>query len=79
VFGQQRPGWFSGSNIISNEALHDSLVYNITMTEHNNLDSNHSQQIKMVTVYASSSATIENSHAWDDDALQYANVTSANA
>jgi len=95
------------------------------MTEHNNLDSNHSQQIKMVAVYASSCAAlhpvyydaarrmgellaaagksiiygagggglmwsvvdepeqvleaIESSHAWDDDALQYANVTSANA
>ncbi len=34
------------------------LVYNITMTEHNNLDSNHSHHVKMVTVYASSSAAL---------------------
>ena len=41
------------------------LVYNITMTENNVHVSNH---VKMVTVYASSS-----------DALQFANVTTANA
>jgi predicted Rossmann-fold nucleotide-binding protein len=90
-----------------------TLVYNITMTKKNLLDSHH---IKMVTVYASSSAAlkpvyydaarrlgegfmgsrhlnmwsvvdepeqvleaIEDSHAWDQDALQFANVTPANA
>ena len=58
MFDRGRPGWFSGSNTISVETLHVLLVYNITMTEHNNLDSNHLHRVKMVTVYASSSAAL---------------------
>jgi len=50
------PGWFSASKTISVETLHDSLVYNITMTEDNKHDSH---QVTMVTVYASSSAALK--------------------
>ena len=58
MFGRERPGWFSGSNTISVETLHQSLVYNITMAEHNNLDSYQPHHVKMATVYASSSAAL---------------------